>query len=301
MANKTVIIIGGPTASGKTALAIRLAQYFNTNIISADSRQCYREMTIGVAKPSEEELQLVKHYFINSHSIHQSVTAATFEQYALEASKEIFSEKDIAVMVGGTGLYIKAFCEGLDDIPAIDPAIREQINADYAQHGLVWLQQQVATHDPIYYSNGEILNPQRLIRALEVKLHTGRSIREFQQKKNITRDFDTIKLSLELPKEILHQRIHLRVDQMMEQGLLAEVQSLHPYKDLNGLRTVGYAELFNYIDSKGTLENAVEAIKSNTRYYAKRQMTWFKKDKAFQWFSPGEEEAILEMLHREIK
>ncbi|QEC42996.1 tRNA (adenosine(37)-N6)-dimethylallyltransferase MiaA [Pseudobacter ginsenosidimutans] len=301
MANKTVIIIGGPTASGKTALAIRLAQYFNTNIISADSRQCYREMTIGVAKPSEEELQLVKHYFINSHSIHQGVTAATFEQYALEASKEIFSEKDIAVMVGGTGLYIKAFCEGLDDIPAIDPAIREQINADYAQHGLVWLQQQVATLDPIYYSNGEILNPQRLIRALEVKLHTGRSIREFQQKKNITRDFDTIKLSLELPKEILHQRIHLRVDQMMEQGLLAEVQSLHPYKDLNALRTVGYAELFNYIDSKGTLENAVEAIKSNTRYYAKRQMTWFKKDKAFQWFSPGEEEAILEMLHREIK
>ncbi|WP_127127173.1 tRNA (adenosine(37)-N6)-dimethylallyltransferase MiaA [Pseudoflavitalea rhizosphaerae] len=293
MANKSVVIIGGPTASGKTALAIRLAQYFNTNIISADSRQCYREMTIGVAKPSEEELQLVKHYFINSHSIHQNVTAASFEQYALEAAKEIFSQKDIAIMVGGTGLYIKVFCEGLDDIPAIDPAVREQINADYAQHGLAWLQQQVAELDPIYYSNGEILNPQRLIRALEVKLHTGRSIREFQHKKNIARDFNIIKLALELPREILHQRIHFRVDQMMEQGLLAEVQSLHPFKDLNALRTVGYTELFDYIEGNCTLENAVEAIKSNTRYYAKRQMTWFKKDKAFHWFSSGQEEEIL--------
>ena len=258
-------------------------------------------MTIGVAKPSEEELQLVKHYFINSHSIHENVTAASFEQYALETAAEIFSERNIAIMVGGTGLYIKAFCEGLDEIPAIDPAIREQINADYAQHGLPWLQQQVAELDPVYYSTGEILNPQRLIRALEVKLHTGRSIREFQQKKNITRDFNIIKLALELPKEILHQRIHLRVDQMMEQGLLAEVQLLHPFKELNALRTVGYAELFDYIEGKVTLENAVEAIKSNTRYYAKRQMTWFKKDKAFQWFSPGQEEAILEMLHGEIK
>lgn len=300
MANKSVVIIGGPTASGKTALAIRLAQYFNTNIISADSRQCYREMTIGVAKPSEEELQLVKHYFINSHSIHQNVTAASFEQYSLEAAKEIFSEKDIAIMVGGTGLYIKAFCEGLDDIPTIDPAVREKINADYAQHGLAWLQQQVATHDPIYYSNGEILNPQRLIRALEVKLHTGRSIREFQQKKNITRDFNVIKLALELPKETLHQRIHFRVHQMMEQGLLAEVQSLHPFKDLNALRTVGYTELFDYIDGNSTLENAVEAIKSNTRYYAKRQMTWFKKDKAFRWFSPGQEEEILKCCTEEL-
>lgn len=301
MANKTVIIIGGPTASGKTALAIRLAQYFNTDIISADSRQCYREMTIGVAKPSEEELQLVKHYFINSHSIHETVTAATFEQYALAASSEIFLNKDIAIMVGGTGLYIKAFCEGLDDIPSIDPAIRQQINADYAQHGLAWLQQQVAERDPVYYSNGEILNPQRLIRALEVKLHTGRSIREFQQQRTITRDFNIIKLALELPKEILHQRIDTRVDQMMEEGLLSEVHSLYPYKDLNALRTVGYTELFDHIDGNISLVNAVEAIKSNTRYYAKRQITWFKKDKGFHWFSPDGEEAILAWCLQELK
>jgi tRNA dimethylallyltransferase len=301
MANKTVIIIGGPTASGKTALAIRLAQYFNTDIISADSRQCYREMTIGVAKPSEEELQLVKHYFINSHSIHETVTAATFEQYALNTASAIFQHKDIAIMVGGTGLYIKAFCEGLDDIPTIDPAIRQQINADYAQHGLAWLQQQVAERDPVYYSNGEILNPQRLIRALEVKLHTGRSIREFQQKKNTTRSFNILKLALELPKEILHQRIDLRVDLMMEQGLLTEVRSLYPNKDLNALRTVGYTELFDHIDGNISLENAVEAIKSNTRYYAKRQMTWFKKDKDFQWFSPDQDEAILKCCMDQLK
>jgi tRNA dimethylallyltransferase len=301
MANKTVIIIGGPTASGKTALAIRLAQYFNTDIISADSRQCYREMTIGVAKPSEEELQLVKHYFINSHSIHETVTAATFEQYALNAASEIFLNKDIAIMVGGTGLYIKAFCEGLDDIPSIDPSIRQQINADYAQYGLAWLQQQVAEHDPVYYSNGEILNPQRLIRALEVKLHTGRSIREFQQKKNITRSFNILKLALELPKETLHQRIDSRVDQMMELGLLAEVQSLYPNKNLNALRTVGYTELFDHIDGNISLEIAVEAIRSNTRYYAKRQMTWFKKDKDFHWFSPDQDEAILNCCMDQLK
>jgi tRNA dimethylallyltransferase len=204
-------------------------------------------------------------------------------------------------MVGGTGLYIKAFCEGLDDIPTIDPAIRQQINADYAQHGLAWLQQQVAERDPVYYSNGEILNPQRLIRALEVKLHTGRSIREFQQKKNTSRSFNILKLALELPKEILHQRIDLRVDLMMELGLLAEVRSLYPNKDLNALRTVGYTELFDHIDGNISLENAVEAIKSNTRYYAKRQMTWFKKDKDFHWFSPDQDEAILKCCMDQLK
>lgn len=300
MSKKTVIIAGGPTASGKTTLAIRLAQYFNTEIISADSRQCYREMTIGVAKPSVEELQLVKHYFINSHSIHDTVTAATFEQYALQSAEHIFQNNDVAVMAGGTGLYIKAFCDGLDDIPSIDPGIREKINADYTANGLSWLQQQVAGHDPVYYSNGEILNPQRLIRALEVKLQTGRSIREFQNQKKVTRDFNVIKLALDLPKEILHQRISHRVDLMMQEGLLQEVQSLYEYKDLNALRTVGYTELFDYIDGKSTLEEAVDAIKSNTRYYAKRQLTWFKKDKDFEWFQTGEHEDIVEWCRERL-
>lgn len=300
MTRKTVIIIGGPTASGKTALAIRLAQYFNTEIISADSRQCYREMTIGVAKPSEEELQLVKHYFINSHSIHQNVTAAVFEQYALDAIAHIFQNKDTVVMVGGTGLYIKAFCDGLDEIPAIDPAVRQQINADYAQYGLAWLQQQVAEKDPVYYSNGEILNPQRLIRALEVKLHTGRSIREFQQQRTVTRDFDVVKLALDIPKEELHRRIDLRVDMMMDDGLFEEVGSLYQYRELNALRTVGYTELFEHFDGKLSLSEAVDAIKSNTRYYAKRQLTWFKKDKAFNWFPPADIAGIMSWCEQAI-
>lgn len=295
MTSKTVIIIGGPTASGKTGLAIRLAQHFNTDIISADSRQCYQEMSIGVAKPTPEELQLVKHYFINSHSIHQDVNAATFEQYALEAANTIFQARDTAIMVGGTGLYIKAFCEGLDDIPAIDPAIRQQLNDSFAANGLQWLQQQVADQDPLYYSTGEILNPVRLIRALEVKLQTGRSIREFQQQKKITRDFKIIKIAPDLPKEVLHERINLRVGQMMEEGLLEEVRSLYPHRHLNALRTVGYSELFDHLDGKCTLEEAVEEIRKNTRHYAKRQLTWFRKDKAFEWTAPADWNRVLEL------
>lgn len=295
MTSKTVIIIGGPTASGKTGLAIRLAQHFNTDIISADSRQCYQEMSIGVAKPTPEELQLVKHYFINSHSIHQDVNAATYEQYALEAANTIFQARDTAIMVGGTGLYIKAFCEGLDDIPAIDPAIRQQLNDSFAANGLQWLQQQVADQDPLYYSTGEILNPVRLIRALEVKLQTGRSIREFQQHKKITRDFKVIKIAPDLPKEVLHERINLRVGQMMEEGLLEEVRSLYPHRHLNALRTVGYSELFDHLDGKCTFEEAVEEIRKNTRHYAKRQLTWFRKDKAFEWTAPADWNRVLEL------
>lgn len=292
---KTVIIIGGPTASGKTGLAIRLAQHFNTAIISADSRQCYQEMSIGVAKPSPEELQLVHHYFINSHSIHQDVNAATYEQYALEAAGSIFRTKDTAIMVGGTGLYIKAFCEGLDDIPAIDPAIRKQLNEGFAVNGLQWLQQQVADQDPLYYSTGEILNPVRLIRALEVKLQTGMSIREFQQQKKVTRNFNIIKIGLDLPKEELHERINLRVDLMMKEGLLEEVKSLYPERHLNALRTVGYSELFDHLDGKISLEEAVEEIKKNTRHYAKRQLTWFRKDSAFEWAAPADWKRVLEL------
>ncbi|NML22530.1 tRNA (adenosine(37)-N6)-dimethylallyltransferase MiaA [Pseudoflavitalea sp. G-6-1-2] len=292
MANKSIIIIGGPTASGKTALAIQLARHFHTEIISADSRQCYREMSIGVAKPSEEELQQAKHWFIDTHSIHDDVNAATFEQYALQKADEIFQRHDVAVMVGGTGLYIKAFSEGLDDMPPVDAALRQQLNETFEKNGLAWLQQQVAEQDPLYYSNGEIQNPQRMIRALEVKLQTGKSIREFQQQKTVVRPFNIVKLAIDLPKETLHQRIDHRVDMMMEAGLLNEVQSLHPHKHLNALRTVGYSELFDYLDEKISLEEAVLAIKKNTRYYAKRQMTWFRKDKSFQWFETGDATAV---------
>lgn len=294
MQQKTCIVIVGPTAVGKTALAIRVAEHFNTAIISADSRQCFREMTIGVAKPSPGELARVHHYFINSHSIHEEVNAVVFEQYALQSVNEIYASQEVAVMTGGTGLYVKAFCEGLDDMPPVSLTVREQINEEYQQKGLPWLQRQVEENDPLFYSNGEIQNPQRLMRALEVKLATGRSIRSWQQGKKAARPFRIVKIGLELAKEQLHPNIHQRVDVMMQQGLLDEVNALLPSRHLNALQTVGYSELFNYIDGNSTLEQAVEAIKTNTRHYAKRQMTWFRKDVDVQWFSPKNEAAILE-------
>ena len=292
--NKTCIIISGPTAVGKTSAAIQAARHFKTEIISADSRQCYKELNIGVAKPSAEELAAVKHHFINSHSIHEEVHAAGFEQYALQAAEKIFQQHDIAVMTGGTGLYIKAFCEGIDEIPPVLPGIREKIVEEFERSGLEWLQQQVKEQDPLYYSTGEIQNPQRLMRALEVVQSTGKSIRSFQQGKKIQRPFRIIKTALELPKEELHRNINHRVDQMMEQGLLEEVKTLVPWRHLNALQTVGYTELFDYLDGKHTLEQAVELIKKNTRQYAKRQMTWFRRDKEITWYSPSDLSGIID-------
>lgn len=297
MTEKTCVIIAGPTAVGKTAAAIAVARHFNTAVISADSRQCFREMTIGVAKPSHSELQQAHHYFINSHSIHDDVNAAVFEQYALRAADEIFQQHDMAVVTGGTGLYIKAFCEGLDDMPPVSINIRQAITAQYERAGLAWLQQQVQEQDPLYYATGEVQNPQRLIRALEVKQATGESIRTFQQGRKATRPFRIIKLGLELPKPELYARINARVDQMMELGLLNEVKQLVPYKQLNALQTVGYSELFEYLDGKITLPQAIEQIKTNSRQYAKRQMTWFRRDANMQWFSPG---AIEEMVEKVV-
>jgi tRNA dimethylallyltransferase len=287
--SKTVIIIAGPTAAGKTAVALRLAQQLNTEIISADSRQCYREMEIGVAKPSLAELESIHHYFINSHSIHQPANAADFEAYALKAAEKIFSTNDIAVMVGGTGLYIKAFCEGLDNIPPIDPALHSEINSNYNDLGLAWLQDEVRKFDPLFYASGEIENPHRLLRALEVIKATGHSIRHYQTKNKKQRDFNVIKFGIAPPKPILHKQINNRVDQMVAAGLIDEVNSLSPYKSIPPLRTVGYTEIFEYLEQKLSLETAVEDIKIHTRQYAKRQMTWFKKDPEIRWFQPGEE------------
>jgi len=284
---KTVIIICGPTAVGKTAVAIQVANKLNTQIISADSRQCFKELNIGVARPSVEELAAVPHHFIASHSIHDAFTAADFEHYALDVTAKLFEQNDYVVMVGGTGLYIKAFIEGLDRIPDIPENIRQDIVAQYNEKGLPWLQQQVATNDPLYYAKGEIQNPQRLMRALEVMLATGTSIVAFQTSKKQTRPFNIIQFGLQLPREQLVQRINQRVDVMMEQGQLKEVQLLLPYRHLNALQTVGYKELFDYTDGVFTLPQAVEKIKVNTRQYAKRQMTWFKRDETIKWLHPN--------------
>lgn len=283
---KTCILIVGPTAVGKTSLAVQTALHFNTEIISADSRQCFEELNIGVAKPSAEELVLVKHHFISSHSIKDEMNAALYEQYALAKIDELFKQHDVVVMVGGTGLYVKTFCQGLDEVPVVDEKIRKKINEEYEWEGLEWLQQQVEKNDPLYYAQGEIKNPHRLLRALEVKLSTGKSIIEFRTPEKKQRPFNIIKVGLELPKEQLHKQINARVDAMMKAGLLAEVKQLLPYKKLNALQTVGYRELFGHLAGDLELEDAIEIIKINTRQYAKRQMTWFKKDEEVMWCEP---------------
>jgi tRNA dimethylallyltransferase len=297
---KTCIVIIGPTAVGKTSLAINVAQHFKTEIISADSRQCFKELNIGIAKPSTEELQQVKHHFINSHFINEEVNATVFEQYALEKLNAIFKQHDIAVMAGGTGLYVKTFCSGIDEIPVIDPAIREKIIADLEWEGLEWLQKEVEKNDPLYFAKGETKNPQRLMRALEVKLSTGRSIIEFQTQQKKKRDFNIIKIGLELPKDQLHKNINSRVDAMMKQGLLDEVKKLLPAKKLNALQTVGYRELFGHLAGDLPLEDAVEIIKINTRQYAKRQMTWFKKDEEVIWCEPNFDK-VIEQIKNALK
>ena len=284
---KSCIVICGPTAVGKTSVAIRLALHLNTQIISADSRQCFRELSIGVAKPGYAELQSVHHYFINSHSINDEMNAGIFENYALRSVEEIFKEHNVAVMVGGTGLYIKAFCEGMDDIPEIDPATRKEITAGYISHGLTWLQQQLSIQDPGYFENAEQQNPQRLMRALEVKMSSGRSISSFQRLQKKQRDFDIIKIALELPRTVLYDNINRRVDEMLVQGLVEEVKGLLACKQLNALQTVGYKEIFDHLNGNISLERAVELIKQNSRHYAKRQLTWFKKDPDIKWFTPG--------------
>jgi len=275
----------GPTAVGKTSFAIALAKVFNTEIISADARQCYKEMNIGVARPSVDELKAVTHHFIASHSITENINASYFENWAMDKVESLFSTKDAIVMVGGTGLYIKAFCEGLDLIPAIDAEIRENIIAQYEKLGMRWLQKEVSVKDPQYWEKGEQKNPQRLMRALEVMLGTGSSIISFQNKKVVERPFKMVKIGLELDREELYQRINDRVLNMIELGLENEVKSLEAYAHLNALQTVGYSEWKDYFEQKISKEKVIENIQQNTRHYAKRQMTWFKRDPAITWFN----------------
>lgn len=284
MSNKTCIVITGPTAIGKTAYAIELANKYKTQIISADSRQCYSELNIGVAKPSAEQLESIQHYFVNSHSIHDEVNVKVFEQYALRAIHKIFETNNIVIMVGGTGLYIKAFCEGLDEVPPVNGAIRKEINEAYITNGLQWLNDEVKKQDPFYFSSGEIKNPQRMMRALEIKLATGNSILDFHSGKKIAREFEIKSINLELPRNELYERINKRVDDMMQSGLLKEAENLLPYRHLNALQTVGYKELFDFMEGKTlhggrqvSLDKAIDNIKKNTRHFAKRQITWFKK------------------------
>jgi tRNA dimethylallyltransferase len=271
---------------GKTKYAIELAQQLNTEIISADARQCYQELNIGVARPSPLELATVPHHFIASHSIQEKTNAGVFEQYALAKANELLKKFGSVVMVGGTGLYIKAFVEGMDQIPEIDPALRSQIQEDVSNKGLDWLQAQVQAKDPAYWAQadqGEKQNTQRLSRALEVVIGTGQSILSFQNQVKKVRPFNIQKIGLEMPRAQLYDRINQRVYQMVQMGLEEEVKALHPQFHLNALQTVGYQEWLPYLEGNQSKEAVVQAIQQNTRHYAKRQMTWFKKDPEIKW------------------
>lgn len=298
---KTLIVLAGPTAVGKTHLSIQLAKRFETEIISADSRQFYREMELGTAKPSDREMQAVPHHFINSHSIKEDYNVGQYERDTLKLLEVLFEKKDVVLLVGGSGLYIKAICQGIADMPQIPMEIREKWNQQFLEKGIGFLQAKLQEIDPDYYQIVDQQNPQRLIRALELYEVSGKNMTHFRAQSNaVARPFDVIKVGLERPREELYQRIDLRMDQMIAAGLFVEAESLYPFRHLNALQTVGYSEIFAYLDGEYDRNEAVRLLKRNSRRYAKRQMTWFKKDPDFVWFSAQNGNEILSYLESRL-
>lgn len=297
MKNKFLVIIAGPTAVGKSKVALELASDLSCDIFSADSRQIYKEMCIGTAKPSKEELNQVKHHFIDNVSINDHYNVGKYREDAITALTEYFKDSDVAVLVGGTGLYIKALLEGLDDFPDVPSEVSEDIQKQFENEGLFWLQEQVKTLDPAYFSVVDIDNHRRLTRALSIIKSSGKPYSSFlNREKAETLPFQPIEILLELPRDILYKRIDIRVDKMVEAGLVEEAQSLHGRRGLKALETVGYSELFDYFEGKTTQDEAVELIKRNTRRYAKRQMTWFRKFGDWKIFAPDDYNSIIDNI-----
>jgi tRNA dimethylallyltransferase len=298
---KHLIVIAGPTGIGKTDLSIRLAKQYQAEIISCDSRQFYREMNIGTAVPNKKDLAEVKHHFIQNLSIENPYTVGDFEKDALTKIDELHQKNDVVIMVGGSGLYIDAVCKGLDDFPKIPTDIRARLNQRLVHEGIESLEQELNKLDPDYHKIVDKSNPHRIIRALEVCLVSGKAFSSFRKKQEKTRTFNTIKIILNRDRETLYERINLRVNKMMKEGLLEEVKNLLPYREFNALQTVGYKELFAYFDGECNLETAIEEIKKNTRRYAKRQMTWFRRDPETLFFNPEEDKNINTYLEQELK
>ncbi len=294
--NKTLIVIVGPTAVGKTAMAIKLAQEFSTEIISADSRQFYRELKIGVASPSFEELSLARHHFIGNLSIHDTYNVSKYETEALQCIDKIFKTKETAVLVGGSGLYIDAVCKGIDELPDPEEALREDIKYLFATEGLDALRSQLRILDPVYYNEVDLANPKRLMRAIEVCLTSGKPYSSLRVNQQTARNFTILKIGLNCERERLYAIINHRVDLMLEMGLLNEVKELLAYKEANALNTVGYKELFTYLEEKCSLAEAVEKIKTNSRRYAKRQLTWFKRYDDITWFDANNHIEVIDYL-----
>ena len=293
--NKILIVIAGPTAIGKTALSIELAKLYNCPIVSYDSRQFYKELTIGTAKPSESELKTAEHHFINSRSISEFYTSGMYETDALETIDSIFKNHDYCIAVGGSGLYINALVYGIDDIPS-DLNIRKKLEKRWKEKGLADLQEEVKQIDPEYFQTADIQNPRRMMRALEVYQLSGKTYTSFRLKSKKVRPFKAIWIGLEESMEPLYDRINLRVDQMLKDGLLEEAKGLKQFSDLKALNTVGYVEFFRHFSGDYDLEEAIRLVKRNSRHYAKRQLTWFKKNKDIKWFQPSNKEEIIQYI-----
>jgi tRNA dimethylallyltransferase len=295
---KTLLVLAGPTAVGKTTTAIKLAQHYQCPILSFDSRQFYMGMKIGTAAPTEDELKAAEHFFIGHLNLEDYYNVSMFEQEALALLQNLFTKHDIVITTGGSGLYIQALCEGIDDLPDADKSLRAKLQSDLEKKGITWLQKEVQNIDPEYYSIVDTQNPKRLLRALEVFLATGKTYTSQRTAEKKERPFHIIKLALNLPRPELFSRINLRVENMIEKGLVDEAKSLLPKRELNSLNTVGYKEIFTFLDGDYTLEEAKEKIKTNTRRYAKRQITWFKKDLEYTWFEPQNIEEMVDYIKK---
>jgi len=302
MSTKVLLTVVGPTAIGKTALAIQLAHHFDTEILSADSRQFFKEMEIGTAVPTKEELKKVPHHFIQHKSIFEPYSVGDFEKEAIKLLDDLFLNKDIVIMVGGSGLYVDAVVSGLNEFPEVDPEIREKLNQQLEEEGLEPLQNELKQRDPKYYKSVDLDNPHRLIRALEVCIASNKPYSSFLNRPKPKRPFKTLYVGIDAPREVIYDRINARVDLMMDAGLLDEVKKLYPHKKLNALQTVGYKELFEYIEGQSTLEFAVSEIKKNTRRFAKRQLTWLRKNNGVLWIPyDGEPNQVLQMVTDQLK
>ena len=293
---KTLIVITGPTAVGKTALCLEIAKHFDIPIINADSRQIYRELRIGTAQPTKEQMQEVKHYFVGALGLDDYYSASLFEQQVLECLEQQFLTNDYALLSGGSMMYIDAVCDGIDDIPTIDDETRALMKQRLADEGLEALVDELRRLDPEYYEIVDRQNPRRVVHALEICTMTGKTYTSFRKREKRQRPFQIIKIGLNRPREELYDRINQRVDQMMADGLLEEARSLYPLRHLNALNTVGYKELFDHLEGRWPLEEAVERIKGNTRRYARKQLTWYKKDERMKWFHPQETEQIISYI-----
>ena len=297
--NKTLVVLAGPTASGKTATGIRLAGHFNTEIISADSRQVYKETTIGTAVPSREELDKIPHHFIQFRSLSEPYNASMYEQDVLQRLKELFRKHDLVFMVGGSGLYINAVCFGIDELPTINPVIREKLAEKFSIHGIESLRIELKELDPDSYERIDLNNHYRILKALEVTVQTGRPYSSFLTHQKRERDFHIVRLALDMEREVLYNRINERVNRMVESGLVEEVKSVERYRGNAAMKTVGYREIFRYFDGEITLDEAIELVRRNSRKYARKQLTWFRKDDLYPWYHPDQVDGMIRYIREQ--